>query len=70
MTAWPRSFGHNEHETGQDWRCHSALAGIARVERTRDGCAIRMPTINVLLVDLSRIARRDNIVDDANALSF
>jgi len=33
-----------------------------------DGFAIRVPTINVSLVDLSFIAKRDTTVDEVNAL--
>ncbi len=42
--------------------------GAAGTQRKLDGYAIRVPTINVSIVDLSFIAKRDTTVDEVNAI--
>jgi glyceraldehyde 3-phosphate dehydrogenase len=64
----PRALGHAVDDPDQDRGGGGGRPGAARTQRALDGFAIRVPTINVSLVDLSFIAARDTTVDEVNRM--
>jgi Glyceraldehyde-3-phosphate dehydrogenase/erythrose-4-phosphate dehydrogenase len=64
----PRALGHAQPDPDQDRRCSAVGLVLPELNGKLDGYAIRVPTINVSVVDLSFIAARDTTVEEVNAI--
>ena len=63
----PSTVSDAKHDSNSD-RCCSAIGLGAVVAGRLDGLAVRVPTINVSLVDLTFTASRDTSVEEVNGI--
>jgi glyceraldehyde 3-phosphate dehydrogenase len=64
----PRSVGDHVHDSYQDRGRRRGGPGAPELNGKLDGYAIRVPTINVSVVDLSFIAARDTSIEEVDAI--
>src|SRR5260363_64936 len=64
----PRAQRDPKHDSNEDGRSGGRGSCVAGIERQTGRFAIRVPTLNVSMVDLAFIAARETSVDEVNAI--